>query len=162
LSPGRAKGLSIPYLSPFYEKVGDVKHSNSKFQIARRGGFTIFAPTSATLSIAFWDTPPFHLSSPAFQGGEKVPQLAMGLFRRPVRNVGDGAVASTVPNAFAFCLAQCCAAPSPQPLLQHIGHLPCECSEASENPLVRLKQLSRSRPHPILAHASIRTVYELL
>ena len=40
------------------------------------------------LSLVFWDTPPFHLSSPAFSGRRKSPPIGHGTFSPPSKKCG--------------------------------------------------------------------------
>jgi hypothetical protein len=130
----------------------------SNFKTARQGGLTSFAPTSAML--CFCDTPPLHLSPlPLFQGGEKVPQLAMGLFRRPVKCRRWGPCEQC---AKRFLFGTLLRGPQPATLESAQSgfiHSPFGRSRSSDLGETRCSIIL---PPPDFAHASIRTFCELL
>lgn len=100
----------------FHEKVGIVKHQSVIFEENPLWRAHIFCANER--KCLFFDSPPFQLSAlPFFQGGEQVPQLAMGLFRRPVKLRAMGPLCEQC--AKRFLLAHCCAAPSLQPWYWH-------------------------------------------
>ena len=77
LGRGYLQGASK--LAHFHEKVGKVKNSPT-------WRADLFCANERKAFHCLSSTPPFHLSPlRLFRGGEKVPQLAMGLFRRQVK-----------------------------------------------------------------------------
>jgi len=142
----------------FHEKVGIVKHHSVTFQDSPPQRAHLFAPTSAIF--CFCDAPPFHFSPlPLFQGGGKVPQLDMGLFRRPVkcRRWGHGEQC-----AKRFLFGTLLRGPQPATLvLAQFDFIRSPFSK-SALPIWVEPACPIILPPSDFAHASIRTLYELL